>query len=104
MREAQQMLSISPKKPTVALVGPDWTRLAALRPNWEIGESGTLSNPDFPIEFIEGIDLETFQEMRASGKSILVIGSGNRFTQKKFGYGPLAEGAKEWEPGTLPNR
>jgi hypothetical protein len=104
MREAQQMLSISPKKPTVALVGPDWTRLAALRPNWKIGASGTLSNPDFPIEFIEGIDLETFQEMRASGKSILVIGSGNRFTQKKFGYGPLAEGAKEWEPGTLPNR
>ena len=78
--------------------GGDWPQLAVIRPEWEVTNDGGLLNPSFPAAYFAGIDGPSFCGKQAPGKRILVVEPADLYTQKRYGYDLLSEGAEKWNP------
>lgn len=97
LRRTQQLLLITPKEKTAVVVGFDWATLATFHPEWET-ENGVLENPHFPVRYYDWIDPEQLRELKQAGYGIVVTEGSERFTQSKYGYDLLDEGAVYWDP------
>ncbi len=97
VRGAQQLLLASQKRNTAYVVGEDWPLLAMMHPTWVV-EMGILRNPDYPVEFRDWVDEETFRALRLEEFRFYVVGDAGRYNREKFGYDLFEEGATAWEP------
>ena len=97
IRGAQQLLLASQKRNTVYVVGGQWPLLATIHPDW-ILERGILRNPEYPVEFRDWVDQDTFRALRLEEFRFYVVGDAGRINREKFGYDLFEEGATAWEP------
>jgi len=97
IRGAQQLLLASQKRNTVYVVGGQWPLLATIHPDW-ILEKGILRNPEYPVEFRDWVDQDTFRALRLEEFRFYVVGDAGRINRERYGYDLFEEGATAWEP------